>query len=69
MIAVIPETVRNPDRAIRIRPRLGVPPGMRAVMIGECLGVFAAFSIRVDGIGHTARAAFAVYPRAHDRRD
>jgi MFS family permease len=44
-VAVIPETVRNPDRAIRIRPRLGVPPGMRAVMTGACLGVFAAFSI------------------------
>ncbi len=44
-IAVIPETVRNPDRAISIRPRLSVPPGMRAVMTGVCLGVFAAFSI------------------------
>jgi MFS family permease len=44
-IAVIPETVRNPGRAIRVRPLLAVPPGMRTVMIGACLGVFAAFSI------------------------
>jgi MFS family permease len=44
-VAVIPEPVRHPDRAVRIRPRLGVPPGMRAMMTGACLGVFAAFSI------------------------
>ena len=44
-IAVIDETVRDPDRVIRVRPRLGVPPAMRAVMTGACLGVFAAFSI------------------------
>jgi MFS family permease len=44
-IAVIDETVRDPDRVIRVRPRLGVPPAMRAVMSGSCLGVFAAFSI------------------------
>jgi len=44
-IAVIPETVSNPDQAISVRPHLGVPPGMRAVMAGACLGVFAAFSI------------------------
>ena len=44
-IAVIPETVRHPDQVISVRPRLGVPPGMRAVMAGACLGVFAAFSI------------------------
>ena len=44
-IAVIPETVRDPDQVISVRPRLGVPPGMRAVMAGACLGVFAAFSI------------------------
>ena len=44
-ITVIPETVRHPDRVISVRPRLGVPPGMRAVMAGACLGVFAAFSI------------------------
>ena len=44
-IAVIPETVRHPDRVISLRPRLGVPPGMRAVMLGACLGVFAAFTV------------------------
>ena len=44
-IAVIDETVRDPDRVIRVRPRLSVPPAMRAVMTGSCLGVFAAFSI------------------------
>jgi predicted MFS family arabinose efflux permease len=44
-IAAIPETVRDPDRAVSLRPRLGVPPGRRAVMTGACLGVFAAFSI------------------------
>jgi predicted MFS family arabinose efflux permease len=44
-ISVIPETVRNRDHAISFRPRLGVPPGMRAVMAGACLGVFAAFSV------------------------
>jgi MFS family permease len=44
-IAVINETVRDPDRVIRVRPRLGVPPAMRAVMTGSCLSVFAAFSI------------------------
>ncbi len=44
-IAVTDETVRDPDRVIRVRPRLGVPPDMRAVMTGACLGVFAAFSI------------------------
>ena len=44
-IAVIDETVRDPDQVIRVRPRLGVPPDLRAVMTGACLGVFAAFSI------------------------
>jgi MFS family permease len=44
-IAAIEETVRDPDQVIRVRPRLGVPPDMRAVMTGACLGVFAAFSI------------------------
>ena len=38
-IAVIGETVRDPDRVIRVRPRLSVPPSMRAVMTGACLGV------------------------------
>jgi len=44
-VAVIPEPVRSPDHAVGVRPRLGVQPGMRAVMTGACLGVFAAFSI------------------------
>jgi MFS family permease len=44
-LLVIPETVRNPDRVISFRPRLGVPARMRGVTIGACLGVFAAFSV------------------------
>jgi MFS family permease len=44
-ILFIPETVKNPDRRISLRPQLGVPAPMRAVTIGACLGVFAAFSI------------------------
>jgi MFS family permease len=44
-VAVIPETVRDRDRAVSLRPRLSVPPGMGAVMLGACLGVFAAFSV------------------------
>jgi predicted MFS family arabinose efflux permease len=44
-IAVIPETVRDHGRTVSLRPHLGVPPGIRAVMLGACLGVFAAFSI------------------------
>jgi MFS family permease len=44
-LAAIPETVRHPDGVIRLRPRLAVPPGMGAVMLGACLGVFAAFSV------------------------
>jgi MFS family permease len=44
-VAVIPETVRDRDRAVSLRPRLGVPPGMGPVMLGACLGVFAAFSV------------------------
>jgi MFS family permease len=44
-LAAIPETVRHPDGVISLRPRLAVPPGMRPVMLGACLGVFAAFSV------------------------
>ena len=44
-LAAIPETVRHPDGVISLRPRLAVPPGMRTVMLGACLGVFAAFSV------------------------
>lgn len=44
-ILFIPETVRNPDQRISLRPQLGVPAPMRAVTTGACLGVFAAFSV------------------------
>jgi MFS family permease len=44
-LAAIPETVQHPDRVISLRPKLAVPPGMRTVMLGACLGVFAAFSV------------------------
>src|ERR1700734_202227 len=41
----IPETVRNPDRAISFRPRLAAPPEVRTPLIGAGLGVFAAFTV------------------------
>ena len=44
-LAAIPETVTAPDRRVSLRPALGVPPQIRAVVLGACLGVFAAFSI------------------------
>jgi MFS family permease len=44
-LILIPETVRNPDGVVSVRPRLGVPSPLRAVMLGACLGVFAAFSV------------------------
>src|SRR5580693_1698662 len=44
-VAVIPETVRHRDRRVSIRPRMAVPSGLGAVMLGACLGVFAAFSV------------------------
>jgi MFS family permease len=44
-LAAIPETVANPDRKVSLRPRIGVPPRMRVVMLGAGLGVFAAFSV------------------------
>jgi MFS family permease len=44
-LAVIPETVANRDGMISLRPRIGVPPRMRVVMLGAGLGVFAAFSV------------------------
>ncbi len=44
-LAAIPETVANRDGIISLRPRIGVPPRMRAVMLGAGLGVFAAFSV------------------------
>jgi MFS family permease len=45
MLSAVPETVRNPDRSISLRPRIAVPPAMRTVMLGAGLGVFAAFSV------------------------
>ncbi len=44
-VAVIPETVRHRDRRVSFRPRMAVPAGLGAVMLGACLGVFAAFSV------------------------
>ncbi|HEX3567133.1 MAG TPA: MFS transporter, partial [Acidimicrobiales bacterium] len=44
-LVFIPEPVRNPDHSFNLRPHLAVPASMRAVMIGACLGVFAAFSV------------------------
>jgi MFS family permease len=44
-VAATPETVRHPDGVISARPRLAVPADMRTVMLGACLGVFAAFSV------------------------
>jgi MFS family permease len=44
-LLVIPETVRNPDRAISFRPRLAAPPEVRTPLIGAGLGVFAAFTV------------------------
>jgi MFS family permease len=44
-VIAIPETVRHPDRAISLRPRLAVPRGMGAVVLGASLGGFAAFSV------------------------
>lgn len=44
-LTVIPETVRHPDHSISPRPRLAVPAEMRVVMLGACLGAFAAFSV------------------------
>jgi MFS family permease len=44
-VAAIPETVRHPDHVISLRPRLAAPPPIRMVMVGACLGVFAAFTV------------------------
>jgi hypothetical protein len=32
VLCAVPETVRNPDRSISLRPRIAVPPAMRTVM-------------------------------------
>jgi hypothetical protein len=44
-VAATPETVRHPDGVVTIRPRLGTLPGRRAVALGACLAVFAAFTV------------------------
>jgi predicted MFS family arabinose efflux permease len=44
-LTLIPETVRRRDGVPSLRPRVGVPPGLRVVMLGAGLGVFAAFSV------------------------
>jgi MFS family permease len=44
-LLLIDETVKTPDQVVSFRPHLGVPARMRAVTIGACLGVFAAFSV------------------------
>jgi MFS family permease len=41
----IPETVRHGDHEVSLRPRLAAPAEMRGVMVGACLGAFAAFSV------------------------
>lgn len=41
----VPYEKGNPDRAFRPRPRIDVPPGMRTVMLGAGLGVFAALTV------------------------
>ena len=44
-LVAIPESVDQPDRAFRAHLRIGVPAGMRLLMLGACLGVFAAFTL------------------------
>ena len=44
-LLAIPETVNQPDRAFRAHLRIGVPAGMGLLMLGACLGVFAAFTL------------------------
>jgi MFS family permease len=44
-LPAIPETVLDPDRAFRVRLRIGVPANMRLVMLGAGLGIFAAFTL------------------------
>jgi predicted MFS family arabinose efflux permease len=44
-LPAIPETVLDPDRAFRVRLRIGVPASMRMVMLGAGLGIFAAFTL------------------------
>ena len=81
-LAVIPKTVCNPDKGISLRPSPGVPPRMRAVVLGGCLGVFAAFSILgffsslvptffhgILGVGNLARAPLKPMPQSSSRGD
>jgi MFS family permease len=44
-VMAIPETLRHPDRSFRLRLRAGVPAGMRLLILGAGLGVFAAFAL------------------------
>lgn len=44
-VAAIPETVRRRDHRVSVRPRVAVPRGMRSVLVGAGLGVFAAFAV------------------------
>jgi MFS family permease len=45
MLAAIPETVASQDKHVSMHPAMGVPPQMRAVVLGACLSGFAAFSV------------------------
>ena len=44
-LLAIPETVGQPDRVFQVHLRVGVPANMRLLMLGACLGVFAAFTL------------------------
>jgi MFS family permease len=44
-LLAIPESVNQPDRVFRVHLRIGVPAGMGLLMLGACLGVFAAFTL------------------------
>ena len=45
VLLAIPETVGQPDRVFPVHLRVGVPANMRLLMLGACLGVFAAFTL------------------------
>jgi MFS family permease len=44
-LAAVPETVTGGDSAFNLKPNIGIPSDMRAVMAGAALGIFAAFSL------------------------
>lgn len=44
-LAAVPETVTGGDSAFNLKPDIGIPSDMRAVMAGAALGIFAAFSL------------------------